>query len=41
MRRYNIMQLEKYSEAQITAMLSAHYQKGVRVRPPPASDRKI
>lgn len=35
------MQLEKYSQAEITAMLRVHYQKGVRVRPLPTMARSL
>ena len=32
-RRFNMMQLETFTEAQIVSMLKMHYSKGVRVRP--------
>ena len=31
--RFNMMQLETFTEAQIVSMLKMHYSKGVRVRP--------
>lgn len=33
-RRFNVFQLGKYSEGDITNMLSKHYAHGVRVIPP-------
>ena len=34
LRRFNVFQLGKYSEGDITNMLSKHYAHGVRVIPP-------